>query len=49
MLCGMHVRHPLQHLRHAALVQGLQSADQLGPLALIGAGGLAGMSYWIPV
>ena len=32
-----------------SVMQGLESSDQLGPLALIGAGGLAGMAYWVPV
>lgn len=29
--------------------QGVDDPLQLSPLALIGAGGLAGMAYWVPV
>ena len=28
-------------------VQGVEDGSQLSPLALIGAGGLAGMAYWV--
>ena len=30
-------------------MQGVEDATKLSPLALITAGGLAGMAYWVPV